>query len=80
MGPMVASSSAFISTTGLRWSKASSVTRQPNSTDPVTSMITSMSGQRVMKKASSATHGLPAATASSSFACVSAVTTSGSPA
>ena len=42
---MVASTSAFISTTGLPWRNASRMTWAPNSTEPVTSTTTSISGR-----------------------------------
>ena len=43
---MVASTSAFISTTDFPCANASRITRDPNSTEPVTSMRTSISGER----------------------------------
>ena len=73
---MVASISAFISTTLLPCLKASSTTCAPNSTDPVTSQITSMSPERDRKSASSVATGLFARIASSSLFCASATTTS----
>jgi hypothetical protein len=71
---MVASTSAFISTTGLPWAKASRMTLAPNSTEPVTSTTTSISGDRQMVIGSSATAGRPPRTASSSADWVGAAT------
>ena len=66
IGPMVASSSAFIRMTCLPCSKASSTIRAPNSTAPVTSTSASICGDRVRSVQSSVTAGLPCAIASSS--------------
>lgn len=71
---MVASSSAFISTTDLPWAKACRTTCAPNSTDPVTSTTMSISPDWQISDASSATAGLPSRTAWSSAACVETVT------
>ncbi len=66
---MVASTSAFISTTGFWCPNASRITRAPKSTEPVTSTTTSISGERQMRNGSSATAGTPRRTASSNSAC-----------
>src|SRR3989454_11875768 len=50
MGPMVESTSAFISTTGFPNWKASRMTWAPNSTEPVTSTTTSISLERQIAK------------------------------
>jgi len=77
---MVASTSAFISTTDLPCANASRMTCAPNSTEPVTSMITSISGERQMVYGSSATAGRPRRTASSSSAWLETDFTSSQPA
>src|SRR2546427_11898520 len=53
MGPMVASISAFINPTSFLCRNASKATRAPNSTEPVTSTMTSTSGERANRNASS---------------------------
>ena len=77
---MVASTSAFISTTGFSCWKDSRMMRAPNSTEPVTSTTTSISGERQMVNGSSATTGAPRRIASSIADCVSAETTCSWPA
>src|SRR5215475_9503047 len=75
MGPIVASISAFISTTSLPCLNASKTTWAPNSTEPVTSTNTSTSGERANRRPSSVATGLLARIASSSCRCVSATAT-----
>ena len=77
---MVASSSAFISTTSLPCLKASSTTWAPYSTEPVTSTSTSMCGERARSIGSSVATGRARAAASSNLSCDSATTMSSQPA
>ena len=76
---MVASTSAFIITTCLPWRNASMKTWAPNSTEPVTSTMTSISSQWHSSIGSSVTTPRPAATAASKSAWVSTCTTSSTP-
>ncbi len=77
---MVASTSAFMRTTDFPWANASRMMRAPNSTEPVTSTTTSISGERQMKNGSSATAGTHRRTASSKAAWVETALTSSQPA
>ena len=79
IGPIVASTSAFIITTCLPYLNASMKTLAPNSTDPVTSMRTSIWSEWHSSIGSSATTPRPARTASSKAAWVSTWTTSSTP-
>ncbi len=74
MGPIVASSSAFMSTTSLPWANASRTTWVAYSTAPVASTMTSTSGARASRRASVVIAVAPPATASASPSADSAVT------